>query len=243
MDSAKHPIRVYLGEYEAFVLKLYGRNQWLFVDKHLEKFFSYFPHDMSLEAFTTAEVTDYRVWRKREGITAPTVRVELGAVTAFWKWLIQMKGLPFLNPVVNSKPPRPRTTNRLSLEDFRRLYKECDDRRLRRFLLDSLVDVPTRDGFQSKRLNKGLRDAADRAGLKWITTAKQLRGAIRYSLWREIVRGEYPKIRQALFHESKTLGDAPADIQTSPIYIRPAIEDDDSDPVPVARVDEYESCT
>ncbi len=70
--------------------------------KCLTSFFSRFPDRPRPEDFTRRDVEDFRIWRLREGLSPRTINYELGAVRAFWNWLIQME-VSTWNPVSQVK--------------------------------------------------------------------------------------------------------------------------------------------
>lgn len=240
MNKPKYPIEKYLGEYESFVFRLRGSDALKATDRHCQKFFSYFPKDAGLEQFTIADVADYKIWRRREKVSAATIQVELGFVRAFWRWLAEHRDLPLQNPVT-TRPTRNRNTKSLKLEDFRLLYAGCSDQ-LKRFLIAALLDFPHTHS-RSQRFNRELRDTAAKAGLPWIITARQLRGVVQRSLWREIVRRGYPELSDALFNEAEGFGHAPTDIETAPRDVGTTIVDRDVDGAVVCGVEEFEWCT
>jgi hypothetical protein len=191
----------WLGKYQSFILKLYGRGTFRFVCPKLEKFFSYFPARIGLERITIPDVSAYRKWRIENGTKESTIDIELKCVSDFWKHLITFEGLPLYNPAAKTVPIKLcRNKYSLKLEDLRLLLSECHTEKLRAYVLSLVFDTPTND-IDSYEKHYGVAEAAQRAGLTWCTSTKVLRYAIVHSLWKNIIQSEYPKLLSYLAPE------------------------------------------
>lgn len=89
----------------------------------LEVFFSKFKDRKSPDEFTRADIQDYVLYRKRDGVSARSVNYEVGIVRGFWNWMLRAEVVSF-NPASNVKrlkeiePPR----DCLSEHEQERLY-------------------------------------------------------------------------------------------------------------------------
>lgn len=86
-------------KYEAYLRKTAPFSTYDRYTRALEKFFSYFPEKKNVWDFLRCHVEDYKVLRKREGVSAKTLRFELLVVKQFWDFLIAFKGSEF--PIFN----------------------------------------------------------------------------------------------------------------------------------------------
>ena len=212
----KYPIDKYLGRYQSWLLTLYGSRSFWYNATHLERFFARFPKTTSLDEFTIADVSDYKIWRLREGANVGTVQIELNAVRHFWSWMIEQANLPFTNPAERYKPSTPAVTKRdLKLEDFRRLLSKCDDNRVRNFILGLVQGENRLSGTSWAVIGRGVKRAGLAADLPWITIPA-LRSAIRSCLWREIIRANYDKLCDTFLPEAKLNSSPLADIEITP---------------------------
>ena len=190
----KYPVYKWLGKYQSFILKLYGRGSFRFITPKLEKFFSYFPARIGLERITIPDVSAYRKWRIDNGTKESTVDIELNCVRNFWKHLIEFEGLTLYNPAAKTVHVGPcKNKYSLKLDDLRLLLSECHTEKLRAYVLSLVFDTPTKD-IDTYEKHYGVAEAAQRAGLTWCTSTKILRYAIVHSLWKGIIQSEYPKL-------------------------------------------------
>jgi hypothetical protein len=187
-----------LGRYESFVLRLYGTKRFWFVEKHLEKFLSYFPPTIGAEEFTIGDINAYRLWRLEDGIAPKTLDIELRCLKDFFVWMIEDEGLPLFNPVklrTDPEPPAP-NKNRLKLEDFRRLLMEADDN-LQDWIVGEVIGEPVRTKLAGPMLQQALHAAAIRAGLPWMNRVGIFRESLN-GLWKEIIKRECPRLKDIL---------------------------------------------
>ena len=96
-----YPISVYLGQYESWLLTIYGSRTLRFAAKRLERFFDFFPFLFSLDEFTAADVEAFI----RNALVArenkwSSISIHLGVIQRFFQWAIEEKNLPIINPVV-----------------------------------------------------------------------------------------------------------------------------------------------
>ena len=87
------------GLYEAELRILYAPATAIWYSRDLERFFRHFESYKGLEEFSIADVTDYANWRIDNGAKLAWLLKELQIVRAFWRWLIENKELPLVNPV------------------------------------------------------------------------------------------------------------------------------------------------
>jgi hypothetical protein len=206
-------VEVWLGKYQSFLLRLYGKGSFRFVTPKLEKFFSYFPARIGLERITIPDVSAYRKWRIENGTKESTVDIELQCVRGFWKHLIEFERLPLYNPAAKTVSVKICANKySLKLDDLRLLLSECHTEKLRAYVLSLVFDRPTND-IDSYEKHYGVAEAAQRAGLTWCTSTKILRYAIVHSLWKQIIQAEYPKLLQYL---SPATSDDASESQTLP---------------------------
>lgn len=132
MDNKKalrFPVRLWLGQYEKWLLVMYGGVTLRLCEPTLERFLGSFPKKQGLEEFSSIDVTDYRALRESQGISARKLRNELLILRAFWKWLTIDKSLPIM-PIkrafdiqVDSIPIKKRVG--ITLDSVKRLLQEC----------------------------------------------------------------------------------------------------------------------
>ena len=108
----REPLASLVGRWEAHMLA--ERHYWTtpgMYSRSLERFFSKFPKKSAPEQIHLADTEDWRVWRAEEGAAYSTIRKELGAVRAFYSWLINEVGGKYAdmpNPVIIPVWPEPR---------------------------------------------------------------------------------------------------------------------------------------
>lgn len=68
--------------------------------KALDAFFSKFSDKRHLDEFSRADVQDYLLYRRKDGVSARSINYEIGVVRAFWNWLGH-QDLAAYNPAAN----------------------------------------------------------------------------------------------------------------------------------------------
>ncbi len=212
MTTIRFPIRPWLGKYEATLLRLYGSRTFYMNDFYLEKFFSHFPNTVGLEEFTIADITDYRAWRESDGAKTQAVANEISALNRFWKWLIEKNKLHLSNPTIKIKSSTSaRYERQFKLEDFRRLLDACSDKMVREHLVDLAGGYDRSNEFGTYQLGVAIHNAGVLADMPWLNLVT-LRSAIKQSLWRDIIKREYQKLRDSLTPEPQPASDTLANI-------------------------------
>jgi hypothetical protein len=213
MARILYPIREYLGRYSSFMIKLYGRDSAWFREGKVERFLSHFPNAKCLSDFTIADVCDYRVFRIDAGVALSTIEIELRCVRDWFVWMQQHQDLPLHNIVVardeNSKERK--SKNRLSLIDLKRLLSVSSDE-LRAYILAICGDQPVK---HNAWIGRQLWKAAQEAKLPWLKSIGILRQCI-HSLWGEIIKREYPKLRDAFLKETEPSSNPPRYVEAAP---------------------------
>lgn len=118
-------IRAWAGRFEKHVL-LTTNSQATVIryDIALHNFFRLFPGLTRLDEVHRADIEDFRILRKREGISPTTINFEVSVFRAFFNFLIDTCELPLYNPTRKVKrlketKPRPRAIRILDLERIR----------------------------------------------------------------------------------------------------------------------------
>jgi site-specific recombinase XerD len=96
-------IKDWQAKYENFVRNTTSRATALRYSVALTNFFQRFPEKKKPEMFFRLDIEDYKILRKRDGISPRTINYEVGVVRSFWNWLIEMSGQPYLNPASRVK--------------------------------------------------------------------------------------------------------------------------------------------
>src|SRR5580698_6278588 len=94
----RYPVNEWLGKYQSWWLTMRGRKSYRRRMDMLDRFFRHFQAYKGIEYFTMSHVTDYFLWRLQMN-KLQTVLLDMYAVRAFWKWMIEDRGLPLFNPV------------------------------------------------------------------------------------------------------------------------------------------------
>lgn len=101
------PLAVYIGRYEqAFLLERPHRDSPRLLSRSLWAFFSRFPKRKRPQDFWVSDAEDFKRLRLESGAKWSRVRLEMGYVRGFFKWLIEEQGLEMAQPVI-PMPQRP----------------------------------------------------------------------------------------------------------------------------------------
>ena len=212
--KAKYPLRIWLGQYEKWVLVMHGGKHLRRYDRVLERFLSLFPHKKGVEQFTSLDVADYRAIRLQKGIAIATVTRELGVIYSFWKWLIEDKDLLLNNPArafknINYGITAVRRTQ-LGLADVNRLLSECTSIRDKRNVLEIMKGGSCPRG----KARRNIVEAAMRVGLVGFAPY-YLKLMTRTRLSRDIVQAYCDQILNTLPTETETSSNTLATVQTT----------------------------
>lgn len=109
-------------KYESYVTLTASKNTAIRYAKALTSFFTRFQDKKNPDEFTRLEAEDYRVWRRREGISPTSINYEIQIVRGFFNWLIRMDEAEF-NPCSKVKRLK-------EVEAVRQSLTEADQRRL-----------------------------------------------------------------------------------------------------------------
>lgn len=111
-------------KYESYVALTASKNTAIRYAKALTAFFSRFEDKKTPDQFTRLEVEDFRVFRRREGISPTSINYEVQIVRGFFNWLIRMDEAEF-NPCSKVKRLKEVEAVRSSLTeaDQHRLYE------------------------------------------------------------------------------------------------------------------------
>lgn len=190
-----YPIREWLGKYLSWRRKMYGWKSSSYQGKQLEKFFEHFPPEMGLEYFAIADLQEYQHWRLGKGVNPGTLKMELQAVKAMWRWLIEDMDLPLFNPVRDE--PRPRRKSRLTLESFKRLLEFIDYPDVRKYIIGLALGEDRQSPVSHQIIGSLVCAASLKAGLPqmgFVELARQLRS----NLWRQAIRSEFADKRPSV---------------------------------------------
>jgi integrase len=121
-------IKDWQAKYENFVLNTTSRATAVRYSVALSNFFHRFPEKKKPENFFRLDIEDYKILRKRDGISPRTINYEVGVVRSFWNWLIEMSGQPYLNPASRVKRLRePQPPKRaLEFSTLEAILQACD---------------------------------------------------------------------------------------------------------------------
>ncbi len=234
--TPRYEIREWLGKFESYLLIMKGREVFRYYDKVLERLFAMFPNHTGLEQFTTVDIADYKLARVQQGKKELSIVYELYVFYAFWRWLMEDKGLPLYNPArafKNNRPSKSKKIN-ISLGELNRLLAECSPHE-QRVVLNVIQGVPCPKG----KPRQVIRDAAARAGLPAFDLY-ELKLNLHRRLNREIIEFYCQQLLRALPLEPKLDGNAFATIEGPSLNERPPICHGDHYPLVVNRVNEQE---
>src|SRR6266446_7713198 len=233
---ARYPVREWLGQYESYLLIMKGSKVFRYYDKVLERLFAMFPNHTGLEQFTTVDIADYKLARVQQGKKELSIVYELYVFYAFWRWLMEDKGLPLYNPArafKNKTPSKSKKIN-ISLGELNRLLAECSTHE-KRVVLNVIQGVPCPKG----KPRQVIRDAAARAGLPAFDLY-ELKLNLSRRLNRDIIQFYCQQLLNALPPEAQLEGNALTTVQATPLNERPPICPSDYYPSIVGGVNEQE---
>ena len=234
--TARYPIREWLGRFESYLLIMKGREVFRYYDKVLERLFVMFPNHTGLEQFTTVDIADYKLARVQQGKKELSIVYELYVFYAFWRWLMEDKGLPLYNPArafKNNKKSKSKKIN-ISLGELNRLLAECSPHE-QRVVLNVIQGVPCPKG----KPRQVIRDAAVRAGLPAFDLY-ELKLNLSRRLNRDIIQFYCQQLLNALPPEAQTNSNSLTTVQAAASNERPPICHSDYHPPVVGGVNEQE---
>lgn len=137
----------YQAQFESYVSLTTSRATANRYSQALEVFFSKFKDKRSPDEFSRADMQDFTLYRKRDGVSARSVNYELGVVRAFWNWMLRGDVVAY-NPATHVKrlkevePPR----DCLSEADQERLYEtaSCTNNHLDNLLVGLVLSTGLR---------------------------------------------------------------------------------------------------
>ncbi|SRR6266403_545809 len=234
--TPRYPVREWLGKFESYILIMKGRKVFVFYDKVLERLFAMFPNHIGLEQFTTVDIADYKLARIQQGKKELSIVYELYVFYAFWRWLMEDKGLPLYNPArafKNKHISKSKKIN-ISLGELNRLLAECSPHE-KRVVLNVIQGVPCPKG----KPRQVIRDAAARAGLPAFDLY-ELKLNLQRRLNRDIIQAYCQQLLDALPPEPKLNGNTLTTVQAAASNERPPICHGDYHPPVVDGVNEQE---
>lgn len=224
----RFPVRVYLGKYESMLLTLYRRGTYHINVMQLERFFNFFPSDISLEAFTIFDVAEYLNWRKEKGAAPGYIALQLRILSDFWRHLIECEELPLTNPfkaIIQKHTYR--KTKSLTLTGMRQLLSNCDDELLKLWMLQTAVGRKLNIGYSPTILKRKFTEVVSRTDMsKWLTYGRFIK-ASRTGMWRNVFRLEYNQLRNSFIDEAKFASSLAGHIQIPPLDVWATVGDCD----------------
>jgi len=247
----RYPIKKYQGKFEAWLLVLYGRKSMRYHSKFLDRFFEYFPENIGLEQFGTADIAEYKKWREANRGTHGGILQEIKAVHRFYKWAIEDQELPLFNPCKGFIKRDPqnivrRKKDSLRLEEYKRLLEAINDEpKLKSTIVRMVLGMKVPD---IRPLNQMFRRMMIQAGMPHVTFGF-VRKSMRNGLWREIIKNWQDTIFtefgnnetcDSLLQETKLGGDSFGNIQISSFDEGTSISNASDNELPVSGISNQE---
>jgi hypothetical protein len=252
----KYPVRKWLGQFESWLLHLYGRNSMLYNDKYLERFFSHFPEASGLEQFGTPDILEYKTMRERTGdASAFKIMQEIKCLDRFFRYLIEDRKLPLTNPakpfVKNVKLHSivRRKKDSLRLHEYQRLIDIClkEEPRLIFWLMRMVQGIGSYDrSMNGRQASYLLRRVAKAAGLPHVTM-RHIKISLRNGLWREIIKDwqnrfladlGYAKGSNSKLKHIEPAGDPFGYIQITSDDVGASVSNPSENPLPIPGIDD-----
>src|SRR5271166_347785 len=137
-----------LGKYSSWFRRLYGPKRFRWEARVLDKFFDAYPNHFRLIRFTTEEIDDWAIERRKH-VSAASVSIELSCISRFWRWVQENIGYELPNPVQRVRKRAEslvvkRVTNKktLSLPELRVIVPELPSVRLQEYIYRLILGLP-----------------------------------------------------------------------------------------------------
>jgi len=134
----------------------------------LDKFFDAYPNHYRLIRFTTEEIDDWAIERRKQ-VSAASVAIELSCINRFWRWVQENIGYELPNPVQRIKKranalvvKRVKNKKTLSLQELRVIIPELTSVRLQEYIYKLLLGLPIHPDKGPEKFFQTFRRATNR---------------------------------------------------------------------------------
>lgn len=175
INRHRYPVRINLGRYGAWLLKLYGKRRFRQCIKVVEHFLEAFPDKQYLGQFTEEDIDDWALFMKSKGLSTATISIRLNIIRHFWKWCIEERKMIVLNIAGRlekrwrdkNPPKRGRKAKTLSYDELRVIIEQIVNERVKEFIYLYLIGATAEDYKMLPIIRDAFRHAALKAGLDY----------------------------------------------------------------------------
>lgn len=175
INKRRYPVRINLGRYGAWLLKLYGKRRFRRCIYTVESFLDSFSNKEYLGQFTEEDIDDWALAMKAKGLSPATIAIRLNIIRHFWKWCIEERKMVVLNIAARlekrwrekAPPHKVRKAKTLSYDELRVIMQYIANEQVKEFIYLYLIGVTAKDYKMFPIIRYAFRQGALKAGLDY----------------------------------------------------------------------------